>query len=205
MRKNLAKLLIVAVAMMTMASTVSAADTATQTVSTSVGTAISITAANVTIPAITAGGSEQSGTGNLTVNTNSATGFHIDAENNDGTATSLLDHATAGDDITDKTAWNSSTQNGATWSGTGTGFRVMQSGTYASAYDSSDWGTNDTSANALYAGMPASGASNTEIARSTVAEDNTARTIVMEFKVATPASQKSGNYDGEVLYTATAN
>ena len=205
MRKNISKLLILAVAMMAMASTVSAADTATQTVSTSVGTAISISAANVTIPAITAGDAAQSGTGNLTVHTNSASGFHVEAENNDAAATSLLDHTSAGDDIPDKTAWNSSTQNGATWSGTGTGFRVVKTGTYTSAYDDSDWGTDDTAANALYAGMPASGASNTEIARSTVAEDNTNRTIVVEFKVATAASQKSGNYDGEVLYTATAN
>lgn len=205
MKKTVAKMLTMAVAMMSLAGVASAAsNTAVQTVSSSVGTAISIAAAPVTIPAMTAGGAAQSGTGNLTVNTNSSAGFNVMAENNDAVATSLMDHTVDGDDITDKTAWNSSTQNGATWTGTGVGFRVVKTGTYASAYDDADWGSDDTT-NALYAGVPLSGASNTTIANSTVAEDNSARTIVMGFRAATAASQKSGNYDGSVLYTATTN
>lgn len=105
-----------------------------------------------------------------------------------------------GNSITDKTAWNSSSPNSAVWSGTGLGFRVMQTGT-DEGYSTTWWGTDDTAPNALYAGLPAS--------YDTILNDSTYSAsptdTVIEFKVDVAASQASGTYTGTATFQGTVN
>lgn len=206
MKKYIAILLTFACAFTTFlsgaVSAYAATDTFDQTVNFSVGDAITL-GGNATInfgSTLTPGGSSVSATGNVTVSTNADGGFTLAAERST-TRSTTTQHSTEGTAFPEKTVWNSSGNgNAASWSGDGFGFRVQESGTYADAFNSTWWGTD---ASAKYAGIPNNGASNNIVAQSSTAQDNTSRTIVMEYQAEAPATQTSGSYQGTVTYTGT--
>ena len=80
-------------------------------------------------------------------------------------------------------------------------FRIKKTGTDVPDYASSWWGTDDTTPNALFAGIPAS--AQTVIDRSTAAGSGTVMTVLYDLDV--PASQLTGTYSGSITYTVTAN
>lgn len=130
--------------------------------------------------------------------TNAANGYELGVMRDDATTT--LDLIADGSvNISDKTAWNGS--NGATWSGTGLGFRVMQTGTTSGLYNSTYWGSDDNIANALYAGFPTS---NTLIAELT-SYSATATDVEVEARLDVAGTQAAGAYDGTITFQATTN
>jgi hypothetical protein len=130
-----------------------------------------------------------------TATTNAENGYDLQIKK-DNTAT--LNNGSYS--ITDKTAWNSGTPNSAVWSGTGLGFRVMQTGT-DEGYSSTWWGSDDTVTNAKYAGLPGSYV--------TILEDSTysssATDTAIGFKVDVPATQASGTYTGTATIQGVVN
>lgn len=176
-------------------------DTFDQTINFSIGDAITVSGtATVNFGStLTPGGSAVSQDGNVTVATNADGGFTLAAERSTS-RTATMQHTVESTDFSDKTEWNSSTSNAATWSGDGFGFRVKETGTYADAFNSTWWGTDGS---AKYAGVPNNGATNNTIASTSTAQDNTSRTIVIEYRAEAPATQTSGSYQGTVTYTGT--
>lgn len=138
------------------------------------------------------------GTSTCSVTTN-AVGYTLNVKRDDADTTMDLD-SDATKNITDKTAWTSATPNGGTWSGTGLGFRVKQTGTN-SGYNSTWWGTDDTAPNAKYAGLPSSYDKILEYGSYSA----TATDTVIEYKLDVPASQPSGAYSGTVTFQAVGN
>lgn len=138
----------------------------------------------------------------LYVSTNNSSGFNVTIARNDSTGTM----SKSGTYIPDKTAWSpgaSCTNAGnATASSTGEQslqFRVRQGGTDASNYCSSWWGSDDTSANALFAGIPSS--AQKIITRSSATSGYSASHVLYNLDV--PSTQKTGTYSGAITYTAS--
>ena len=179
-----------------------ATDTHNQTVNMTVSDSITMGGdATVTFSSnLTPGGSAVSQDGNVTVATNADGGFNVKIERST-TRTATMQHTVEGTDFTDKTVWNSSTPNAATWSGDGFGFRVKTTGTYAcDANLATNWGADGTP---KYAGVPNAAASNNTIYNCATAQDNTTRTLVMEYRAEAPSTQTAGAYQGVIKYTGT--
>ncbi|NTV40962.1 MAG: hypothetical protein HGA61_01685 [Candidatus Moranbacteria bacterium] len=179
-------------------SAIAATSTSTTTISTTVLETISVTCgATLALGNLTAG-TPVSNTATCTTTTNANGGYDLAVKRDDADTT--IDQTTdATTNITDKTAWNSSTPNGATWTGTGLGFRVNQTGTTAALYNSTWWGANDVAA-ALFAGFPPS---YTNIA-STSTYSSTATDVVIQARVDVSGTQKSGAYNGTVTFQGTS-
>jgi hypothetical protein len=205
MKKRIAKhLVLLFVATISLGNALSAyAATAThnQTVNFTINDSITLGGdATVTFSSnLTPGGAAVSQSGNVTVSTNADGGFSV-AIDRSTSRTATMKHTVEGTDFTDKTLWNSSTGNSATWSGDGFGFRVMETGTYACAFNSTWWGTD---AAAKYAGVPNNAATNNTIASCATAQDNTSRTLVMGYRAEAPSTQTAGAYQGVIRYTGT--
>jgi hypothetical protein len=131
--------------------------------------------------------------------TTNAVGYTLNVKRDDSDTTLDLD-SDATKNIADKTAWNSATPNGATWSGTGLGFRVKQTGTN-SGYSTTWWGADDTAGNAKYAGLPSAYDKILEYGSYSASATDT----VIEYKLDVPASQPSGAYSGSVTFQAVGN
>ncbi|HRY82350.1 MAG TPA: hypothetical protein P5232_01400 [Candidatus Moranbacteria bacterium] len=140
-------------------------------------------------------GNPETVTATCTATSNGASGYVLQIKKDN--ATTLT---SGGNSIADKTAWNSGTPNSAVWSGTGLGFRVMQTGT-DEGYSTTWWGTDDTAPNALYAGLPASYVT---ILNDTTYSASSTETVI-EFKVDVPASQATGTYTGTATFQGTVN
>ncbi|MFH1173484.1 MAG: hypothetical protein V1692_03055, partial [bacterium] len=152
----------------------------------------------------------------MTVKTNKANGFYITVESVERTSTesTLDDDTDPTNNIPDKTEWIAPT---ATTTATSRStasttepntlqFRVRQAGTDIANYASAWWGTDDTTANALFAGFASSTASisNKKIIISSIpATASTTAYILYNLNV--PFTQKTGVYSGSIIYTATAN
>jgi hypothetical protein len=147
----------------------------------------------------------------LTVNTNSSTGYNIIINRASTTPTLFLNSDTIpdtpnGNNWTAPTATSTAGPSAIWTSGTtkGLGFRVKQTGTVSNTYSLIWWGTDDTAANALYSGISTSTAAQM-IAKTTLgsgADENT----VVEYKLDTATSQKSGSYiSSPITFTATIN
>lgn len=134
-------------------------------------------------------------TATCTATSNGASGYVLQIKKDN--ATTLT---SGGNSITDKTAWDSGTPNSALWTGTGLGFRVMQTGT-DEGYSTAWWGNDDTAPNALYAGLPATYAT---ILNDTTYSASPTETVI-EFKVDVPPSQATGTYTGTVTFQGTVN
>ena len=144
----------------------------------------------------------------LTVTTDNSTGFTISAQRATSLATMSL-IGTPSVTIPDKNPdWiapaATTTAGNATASTTQPltlQFRVRQAGTDTPNYSSTWWGSNDTTASALFGGIPST--TQTIINRSTSAVSTT--TAFVLYNLNTPGTQQNGNYSGSVTYTATAN
>ena len=166
---------------------------------------VSIDTSTISFPSLSPGFPVYA-TSTITVTTTNATGFSISVNRQSPTTTMYLatDNTIT---IPDRTNWvapaNTSTAgNSATYtSGNGLGFRVAQNGTDSGNYASAWWGTNDQSANALFAGFPTS---SQQIAnRST---DSSPATLAnVSYKLDVPQNQNNGNYTGQITYTIVAN
>jgi hypothetical protein len=142
----------------------------------------------------------------ISVSTSNTSGFNVQASHS-GTATLALVGNSAVT-IPDKTAWvpggSCTTAGNSTASTTQPytlQFRVQNSATDAADYCSSWWGSDDTTANALFAGFPST--SQQIINRSTSSVSTTTATVLYELGV--PSTQPSGTYTGTVSYIAVAN
>lgn len=142
-------------------------------------------------------GTPVNGTTTCTTTTNAEAGYDLAVRRDDADTT--LDKTTsASDNITDKTAWSSSTPNAIAWSGTGLGFRVQETGTTAT-YNSTWWGSEADASNTYYAGFPT--AYETIMDHDGYAASSTA--VVVAYRVDVPGTQRSGAYDGSITYQAT--
>jgi hypothetical protein len=148
-----------------------------------------------------------SGISTLTVDTANSTGFNITVSR-DGADTAMDLDTDAATNIADKTAWspgaNCTTAGNATASTTEPQtlqFRVRLAGTASGNYCSSWWGTDDTTANARFAGFPSTGQKIVD--RSTASSPSTDSLVLYNLDV--PATQKNGAYSGSITYTAVAN
>ena len=143
----------------------------------------------------------------LTIKTNNPTGFNITAMRNNASATLLLNSDNSVS-ISDKTAWSApvatTTAGNATASTTQTQtlqFRIRQASTAVANYASIWWGTDDTTANALFAGFPTT--QQTIIKSSVSAPATTTAYALYNLDVA--STQLNGAYSGGITYTAVAN
>jgi len=138
----------------------------------------------------------------LSVTTNSSTGYNVTVSRNDVTGTM----SKSGTYIPDATAWspgaNCTLAGNAMASTTSTyeptlEFRVRQNGTtdYCSAW----WGSDDTTANALFAGIPATAAK--IITRSSATSGADVSTVL--YNLDAPTIQPTGTYSGGITYTAS--
>jgi len=133
-----------------------------------------------------------------TVTTNAEGGYDLAVKRDDSDTT--MDHnsdATA--NITDKTAWNRTTPNGAAYSGTGLGFSVFAS---TATKNTTWWGTGTTCHDAanLYAGFPTAYTNIME--HSSYSSSSTTTSIC--YRVDVPSTQKSGSYSGSITYQASS-
>ncbi|MEK7650593.1 MAG: hypothetical protein AAB364_01840 [Patescibacteria group bacterium] len=143
----------------------------------------------------------------ITIRSANLTGFSLAVRRSNATATMRLTTNTALT-IPDKTNWSPGLATTSAGNATASTtepltlqFRVKQSGTDTPNYASAWWGTDDTTVNALFAGLPSS---DTEIAnRSTSALATTTLSVLYNLNV--PSTQPSGDYSGDVVYTVTAN
>lgn len=145
----------------------------------------------------------------LSMRTNYANGLYVTVQRDDPDTT--MDLATDETiNLTDKTAWSLSSNVCADNGGNATAsttqpqtlqFRVRQSGTDADNYCANWWGSDDTTANAKFAGFPSSAVY--IINRGSAAVSST--TAYALYNLDAPATQKTGAYAGSITYTATAN
>jgi hypothetical protein len=145
-------------------------------------------------------------TNTLTVGTNDPNGFTLKVTRDFTTSTMMLNgSSTATSTIPDQTAWNSSGNGNATTTanlGRVLAFRVHSVGTDTSNYNSTWWGADDTDGNAKFAGFPPSASNNTIVSRASISSPATDSVIF--YRINVPDNQYSGNYSGNITYTATA-
>jgi hypothetical protein len=143
----------------------------------------------------------------LQIKTNNVSGFVFSLSRANAAATLLL----ATDPtviISDKSEWIAPSATTTTGPATASStqpqtlqFRLWKAKTDTQSYASNWWGSDDTSANALFGGIPST---TQTIANSSVAALATSTARVL-YDVNVPATQKTGTYSGDVIYSATAN
>lgn len=138
-------------------------------------------------------GTPNSATATCTTTTNSQDGYDLFVKQGTPAALTHTDTTTT---IANKTAFDGLATSTSVWSGTGLGFRVMNTGTHADLQDTTMWGVDGTPE---YAGFPAT---DMVIADSTIyASASTA--VVVEGRVDVAGTQKSGAYNSNVTFTST--
>lgn len=142
-------------------------------------------------------GTPVTGSSTCTATTNSASGYNLKVKK-DNAGTTMNDGG--GHDISDKTAWNSSSPNGAIYSGTGLAFRVKTTGT-TSNYNSTWWGSDDTDSNAKFAGFPSS----YDTIMNYSSYSGTSTDTIVGYKLDVPTTQPSGSYSGTITFQANTN
>ncbi|MEN9913165.1 MAG: hypothetical protein RLY66_573 [Candidatus Parcubacteria bacterium] len=140
----------------------------------------------------------------LTVASGNSTGFNITINRDNGTGTM----SSGSNYIPDKTAWvpgvattSAGNATASTTEAQTLQFRVRSAGTDAPNYASAWWGTADTTASALFAGIPST--ARQIVNRSTPSLTDTVVRVL--YNVTTPVTQVNGSYSGGITYTATAN
>lgn len=139
----------------------------------------------------------------LSVSTNNSSGFNVTIARNDTTGTL----SKSGTYIPDKSPnWSPgatcATAGNASASSTSEAslqFRVRVAGTDSSNFCSAWWGSDDTSGNALFAGIPSTAAK--IITRSSATSGASVSYVTYDLDV--PSTQNMGTYTGSVTYTAT--
>lgn len=159
-----------------------------------------------TLPTITPG-SLAATSSILKVNTNNVTGFNVTLVRANAAATLLL-ATDASVSIGDKTDWTAPAA--TTTSGPATAsttqpqtlqFRLWKAQSDISIYSNTWWGSDDTVVNALFAGIPST---TQTIANSSVPAPATSTARIL-YDLSVGTTQKTGTYNGNVTYTATAN
>lgn len=158
------------------------------------------------LPALTPGSLVATST-ILSITTSNSTGFSVSLVRASTTATmGLISNSAVV--IPDKTDWMApgatTTAGGSSASTTQSQtlqFRVRQGGTDTANYASVWWGSADTTASALFAGIPST--TQTIINRSISAPGGTTAYVLYNLDV--PLTQINGAYSGSVTYTAVAN
>jgi hypothetical protein len=137
-----------------------------------------------------------------TATTNSETGFNLKAHRVN--AANTLTHTDTTTQIIDTganlLAYTGLPASTAVWTAPttkGLGFRVMVTGTTL-ANTNTDWGVDGTPA---YAAFPAADQTIYNYGAFTAAP----AAVMVDYKLDVPPTQKSGNYSGTVVYTATTN
>ena len=143
----------------------------------------------------------------LTATTNNQTGFSVSLARSNVASTLVLS-GDASSQIPDKTDWTApgatTTPGPATASTTQPQtlqFRLWRAQTDLANYAANWWGSDDTQNNALFAGIPST--TQSIAARSTSALSTT--TLRVLYNISVPATQKTGTYQGSVVYSAVAN
>jgi len=147
----------------------------------------------------------------LTVNTNNSAGYNIKINRASTTPTLFLNSYTIsdtpnGNNWTAPTATSTAGPSAIWTSGAtkGLGFRLNQTGTVTNTYSTAWWGTDDTSANALYSGISTSTAAQ-KIANTTLGSGSNENTTV-EYKLDVSNTQAAGDYNSSpITFTATVN
>jgi hypothetical protein len=146
-------------------------------------------------------------TSSLGVTTANSSGFTISVNRSDADTTLDLD-ANAAVNITDKTTWNAGGNCASVGNATASTtepqtlqFRVRQAGTDTVNYCSAWWGTDDTTANARFAGFPQTGEDIIYRPESAPVQTNS----IILYNLTVPMTQVEGVYSGEIIYTAVAN
>lgn len=143
----------------------------------------------------------------LTVLTNNPTGFVTTLARGNVASTLVLnsDGSTPIPDKTDWTAPGATTTTGPTTASTTQPltlqFRLWKALTDTPNYASAWWGADDTSAGALFAGIPSTTQSIAN--RSIAAAATTTMRVLYDLNV--PVTQKNGTYSGNITYSVTAN
>ena len=191
-----ASLVIVAVFGVMQAMEIRGATTDQINLSVDVASAISVTCPDPSAFSTLTAGSPVATTATCTTTTNNTNGYILQVKKD---TTYTLN--SGGNHIADKTAWDHTSPNSATWSGTGLGFRVKKTGTTTDGYSATWWGTDDTAPNAKYAGLPAS--------YDTIMNDTTYSSsptdAAVEFKVDVTSGQATGTYTGTATFQVSAN
>ena len=143
----------------------------------------------------------------LYVGTNSFNGFNVTMNRSNSLAT-LINGSDASAYIPDKTNWSApgatTTPGAATASTTEPftlQFRVKKALTDTPNYADQWWGSDDTTPHAFFAGIPTT--QQTIANRSTPAP--TPSIIQVLYNAGVPASQETGTYSGDIVYSATVN
>ncbi len=177
-------------------------DTKTTTINATVSETMALTCdANVAIPAVIAS-TPQTATSNCSALTNGAAGFSLkaNATTAGATASQTLVSGTTWITNTVLATYDGTSGTPAAWTGTfkGLGFRVVTTGT-TNTNTLAYWGT-DVSAE-KFAGFPVTAQSIYNYGSYSA----TSSTVVIQYKLDVPTTQKAGSYTGTVLYTATTN
>lgn len=142
----------------------------------------------------------------LSVKTNNTNGFVTTLVRSNVSGT--LTHADATTFIPDKTDWVAPVATTSTGNATASTteplslqFRLWKALTDTPNYAASWWGADDTSSGALFAGIPST--TQTIANRSIPALSTTTMRVLYDLNV--PATQKTGTYNGDVIYSVTAN
>lgn len=159
------------------------------------------------LPAVTSG-TLVATTSILTAKTGNSSGFSISVAR-DTVGATMSRSGDAGVTISDKSPdWiapgSTATPGNATASSTQSQtlqFRIRSNGTDSANYASAWWGAADTSAAALFGGIPST--TQRIVNRASAAVSTTTAYVLYNLDV--PATQKSGTYTGSVTYTAVAN
>jgi len=145
-------------------------------------------------------GTPVTGNTTITTTTNNNSGYQVQVKRDNADYTLKKDSYY----IADKTSWDPTTNSGdgnaVVWSGTGLAFRLVQTGTTAT-YNSTWWGSDDTSSNAKFAGFPSS--STQTMNHTTYSETSTVTKI--GYKIDVPSSQSTGAYSGGITFSVVAN
>ncbi len=173
-------------------------------------------------PAITPGTSAIFATSTLSADTNISTGWYVTLYGTDtGTPTgnTTMDH----DDypavgLTDQTQWlpgaatttagNAVRISALDNSGDVLAFRVMTASGSVPFRAATWWGSADNyadSVSTLWAGIASSSAANLRIGNTNVSSGGVPVLNTVLYYLKLPATQQSGNYSGELIFTATAN
>jgi hypothetical protein len=176
----------------------SATDTEQVTLTTTVAETISLSCTTPVALGTLTPGTPVYNSNVCTTTTNANGGYNL-AVKRDDSDTTMDQIANSTYNITDKTAWDSTTPTSAAWTGTGLGFSVYAS---TATKNTTWWGTGTTcdSSSNLYAGFPAV---YTDIMQHASYSSSSTTTSIC-YKLDVPTTQRSGAYDGTVTFQATS-
>lgn len=147
-------------------------------------------------------GEPQISQGNCTIETNSESGFKLEAKRFSSPTLSAINDDSIG--IPDLPDWSAANPNAVVWTPQtkGLGFRVNKKNTnFDQAYEKYWWGSTDNVANAKFSGIPEKYITILQYDRLVSKDIN----VGIDYKLDVSESQYSGQYTGKISYRLTAN